>query len=101
MRVKGIGSVEGEGGDESEDTLHATIEKSKKVLAMQRNLLHQVLAVIVITFVCHWTFLSLFLLKMKSCSTVQVHLLEKNGNFAYGANWCWEFSVLETLHETY
>ncbi|OMP05935.1 Glycosyl transferase, family 1 [Corchorus olitorius] len=32
----------GGGGDDSEDTLQATIEKSKKVLAMQRDLLQQV-----------------------------------------------------------
>lgn len=30
------------GGDEQEDALQATIEKSKKVLDMQRNLLHQI-----------------------------------------------------------
>lgn len=57
MIVKVMGPVEGEAGDESEDKLQATIEKSKKVLAMQRNLLHQVLAVIVVIFVCQWTFL--------------------------------------------
>lgn len=43
LRVMDMGSVEGEGGVEAEDTLQATIEKSKKVLAMQRNLLQQVL----------------------------------------------------------
>ncbi|OMO79297.1 Glycosyl transferase, family 1 [Corchorus capsularis] len=32
----------GGGGDDSEDTLQATIEKSKKVLAMQRDLLQQI-----------------------------------------------------------
>ena len=34
---------EGASGDESEDKLQATIEKSKKVLAMQRDLLQQVI----------------------------------------------------------
>ena len=34
---------EGATGDESEDKLQATIEKSKKVLAMQRDLLQQVI----------------------------------------------------------
>lgn len=35
-------SVGGENSDESEDALQATIEKSKKVLAMQRDLLQQI-----------------------------------------------------------
>ncbi|XP_010485530.1 PREDICTED: starch synthase 2, chloroplastic/amyloplastic-like [Camelina sativa] len=35
-------SSEPTGGDEPEDALQATIEKSKKVLAMQRNLLQQI-----------------------------------------------------------
>jgi starch synthase len=34
---------EGASGDESEDALQASIEKSKKVLAMQRDLLQQVI----------------------------------------------------------
>lgn len=44
-RVEATGSDSSEsasGGDEPEDALQATIEKSKKVLAMQRNLLQQV-----------------------------------------------------------
>lgn len=45
LRVMDMDSVEGEGGVEAEDTLQATIEKSKKVLAMQRNLLQQVLTI--------------------------------------------------------
>lgn len=45
LKAKGKGSGEVEdGGDESEDALQATIEKSKKVLAMQRDLLQQVLS---------------------------------------------------------
>ncbi|KAK9272163.1 hypothetical protein L1049_002534 [Liquidambar formosana] len=42
LRATSKGSVEGEDGDESEDALQATIEKSKKVLAMQRDLLQQI-----------------------------------------------------------
>lgn len=49
-RLMALGSEEG--SDESEDTLQATIEKSKKVLAMQTKLLQQVLPVTVIMFVC-------------------------------------------------
>ncbi|KAG8384693.1 hypothetical protein BUALT_Bualt04G0144500 [Buddleja alternifolia] len=36
------GAGAGESGDESEDALQATIEKSKKVLALQRDLLNQI-----------------------------------------------------------
>lgn len=42
VKAAGKGYLEGENGNESEDSLQATIEKSKKVLAMQRQLLHQV-----------------------------------------------------------
>ncbi|XP_021905256.1 starch synthase 2, chloroplastic/amyloplastic-like isoform X2 [Carica papaya] len=35
-------NAEGVGGSESENTLNATVEKSKKVLAMQRDLLQQI-----------------------------------------------------------
>ncbi|KAF8390190.1 hypothetical protein HHK36_024712 [Tetracentron sinense] len=41
LKATGKDSVEGKDGDESEDALQATIEKSKKVLAMQRDLLQQ------------------------------------------------------------
>ncbi|RVW82628.1 Granule-bound starch synthase 2, chloroplastic/amyloplastic [Vitis vinifera] len=41
VRARGEGSVEGEDGDRLEDAFDATIEKSKKVLAMQRDLLQQ------------------------------------------------------------
>ena len=45
LKAKGKGSGEVEdGGDESEDALQATIEKSKKVLAIRRDLLQQVLS---------------------------------------------------------
>ncbi|XVE83771.1 hypothetical protein DITRI_Ditri16bG0113200 [Diplodiscus trichospermus] len=42
--VKVAGSMDGVGGaaDDSDDTLQATIEKSKKVLAIQRDLLQQI-----------------------------------------------------------
>lgn len=43
VRVAGSLDGVGGGGDDSEDTFQATIEKSKKVLAMQRDLLQQVL----------------------------------------------------------
>lgn len=43
-------SVEGEDNDESEDALQATIEKSKKVLAMQRDLLQQVISAITLFY---------------------------------------------------
>lgn len=49
LRVMGMGSEDG--SDESEDALQATIEKSKKVLAMQTKLLQQVLPVTVIIYV--------------------------------------------------
>ncbi|XP_008230773.1 PREDICTED: granule-bound starch synthase 2, chloroplastic/amyloplastic [Prunus mume] len=42
LRATGKVSVEGEDGGEPEDALRATIEKSKKVLAMQRDLLQQI-----------------------------------------------------------
>lgn len=42
VRARGEGSVEGEDGDRLEDAFDATIEKSKKVLAMQRDLLQQI-----------------------------------------------------------
>ena len=43
LRATSKGSDEGEDGDESEDdALQATIEKSKKVLALQRGLLQEV-----------------------------------------------------------
>ncbi|XP_059293972.1 granule-bound starch synthase 2, chloroplastic/amyloplastic [Lycium ferocissimum] len=43
-RVKATGKSPGEGasGDESDETLQATIEKSKKMLAMQQDLLQQI-----------------------------------------------------------
>ncbi|XP_057963104.1 granule-bound starch synthase 2, chloroplastic/amyloplastic [Malania oleifera] len=41
-RATGKSSVQGEEGEESEDALQATIEKSKKVLAKQKNLLQQI-----------------------------------------------------------
>lgn len=42
VEATGPDSSEAESGDESEDALQATIDKSKKVLDMQRNLLQQV-----------------------------------------------------------
>ncbi|GAB4827319.1 Sucrose synthase [Ancistrocladus abbreviatus] len=39
LRAKGEGSTQGKDGWDSEDALQATIQKSKKVLAMQRKLL--------------------------------------------------------------
>ncbi|KAK6280091.1 hypothetical protein POUND7_020358 [Theobroma cacao] len=42
VRVAGSLDGVGGGGDDSEDTFQATIEKSKKVLAMQRDLLQQI-----------------------------------------------------------
>lgn len=44
VRAAGMGSAEGDDGDslETEDKLQATIEKSKRVLAMQRDLLNQI-----------------------------------------------------------
>lgn len=42
-RVKATGEISGE-GDESDDALQVTIEKSKKVLAMQQDLLQQIAA---------------------------------------------------------
>ncbi|XVF14276.1 hypothetical protein REPUB_Repub09cG0044800 [Reevesia pubescens] len=42
VRVAGSGDGIGGVGDDSEDTLQASIEKSKKVLAMQRELLQQI-----------------------------------------------------------
>ncbi|KAJ0100024.1 hypothetical protein Patl1_21898 [Pistacia atlantica] len=42
VKATGRDSLEGEGGNESEDSLEATIEKSKKVLSMQRHLLQQI-----------------------------------------------------------
>ncbi|KAA8530375.1 hypothetical protein F0562_005084 [Nyssa sinensis] len=42
LRATGKDSGDVEDGDESEDALHATIEKSKKVLAMQRDLLQKI-----------------------------------------------------------
>ena len=42
LRAIAKGSEGSESRDESEDALQATIEKSKKVLAMQRDLLQQV-----------------------------------------------------------
>lgn len=42
MEATGKGSVEGDSDDESEDAIQATMEKSKKVLAMQRDLLQQI-----------------------------------------------------------
>nr|DAD34889.1 TPA_asm: hypothetical protein HUJ06_005529 [Nelumbo nucifera] len=41
-RAVGKDSVEGKDSDDSVDTLQATIEKSKKVLAMQKDLLQQI-----------------------------------------------------------
>ncbi|XP_038695866.1 granule-bound starch synthase 2, chloroplastic/amyloplastic isoform X2 [Tripterygium wilfordii] len=41
-QVAGPESVDGEGGDESEDALQISIEKSKKVLAAQKDLLQQI-----------------------------------------------------------
>lgn len=43
VRARGEGLVEGEGGDKIDDPLEATIEKSKKVLATQKNLLQRVI----------------------------------------------------------
>ncbi|GLU11081.1 hypothetical protein SLE2022_278510 [Rubroshorea leprosula] len=40
--VRVVGSPEGAGSDDPEDRLQATIEKSKKVLAIQRDLLKQI-----------------------------------------------------------
>ncbi|GMI99238.1 starch synthase 2 [Hibiscus trionum] len=40
--VRVAGSTDGLGGDSSENTLQETIEKSKKVLAMQKDLLQQI-----------------------------------------------------------
>ena len=52
--VRIAGSMDGVGGagddSESEDTLQAKIEKSKKVLTRQRDLLQQVFFVIVLVF---------------------------------------------------
>lgn len=42
VKATGSGFVEDESDNESEDSLQATIEKSKKVLAMQKQLLQQV-----------------------------------------------------------
>lgn len=42
VQATGSDSSDSASGDEPEDALQATIEKSKKVLAMQRNLLQQV-----------------------------------------------------------
>lgn len=42
LRAIGDDSVERESGDDSEEALQATIEKSKKALAMQRDLLKQI-----------------------------------------------------------
>lgn len=42
VRAKGDDSIDGEDSQESEDAIQATIEKSKKVLAMQRELLQQI-----------------------------------------------------------
>ncbi|KAH7852117.1 hypothetical protein Vadar_020861 [Vaccinium darrowii] len=42
LRATEKGSGEGEDGEESEDAFQATIEKSKKVLEMQRGLLQQI-----------------------------------------------------------
>ncbi|ESQ49923.1 hypothetical protein EUTSA_v10020091mg [Eutrema salsugineum] len=42
VEATGPDSSEAASGDEQEDALQATIEKSKKVLDMQRNLLHQI-----------------------------------------------------------
>ncbi|XP_059643740.1 granule-bound starch synthase 2, chloroplastic/amyloplastic [Cornus florida] len=42
LRAMNKGSGEGQNGEESEESLQATIEKSKKVLAMQRDLLEQI-----------------------------------------------------------
>lgn len=42
VEATGKGSVEGDSDDESEDAIQATMEKSKKVLAMQRDLLQQI-----------------------------------------------------------
>ncbi|KAF8378453.1 hypothetical protein HHK36_029793 [Tetracentron sinense] len=42
LKATGKDSVEGEDGDESEDALQATIEKSNKVLAMQSDLFQQI-----------------------------------------------------------
>lgn len=50
LRATGKVSVEGEDGGEPEDALRATIEKSKKVLAMQRDLLQQVISAITLFY---------------------------------------------------
>lgn len=51
LRVASTGDVVGFGdGDDSENSLQATIEKSKKVLAMQRDLLQQVPLSFLISF---------------------------------------------------
>ncbi|XP_022861081.1 granule-bound starch synthase 2, chloroplastic/amyloplastic isoform X2 [Olea europaea var. sylvestris] len=42
VQATGRGSEEAESGDEQDDALQATIEKSKKVLAMQKDLLKQI-----------------------------------------------------------
>ncbi|KDO72589.1 hypothetical protein CISIN_1g006770mg [Citrus sinensis] len=42
VKATGAGFVEDESGNEPEDSLQATIEKSKKVLAMQKQLLQQI-----------------------------------------------------------
>ncbi|CAI9758660.1 unnamed protein product [Fraxinus pennsylvanica] len=42
VQATGKGSEEAESGDEQDDALQATIEKSKKVLAMQKDLLKQI-----------------------------------------------------------
>jgi starch synthase len=58
-KATGGGFVEGEdGGDEVEDALEATIEKSKKVLAMQRDLLQQVFFVCV----CVYTYIHMVII---------------------------------------
>lgn len=52
MRLKPVRATSGDSasGDEPEDALQATIEKSKKVLAMQRDLLQQVMIISALHF---------------------------------------------------
>ena len=48
VKARGEGSVEEEGSDEIDNAFDATIERSKKVLDMQRKLLQQVIFFIVL-----------------------------------------------------
>lgn len=60
VKATGAGFVEDESGNEPEDSLQATIEKSKKVLAMQKQLLQQVFFFSSFSFLLKYT--NLFLM---------------------------------------